>query len=955
MAPNPIVELEKLGQSIWYDNIRRMFIKTGDLKKKIDEDDLRGVTSNPAIFEKAIAGSTDYKEALQELAAKGMSTNDIYEQMAVEDIKMAADILRPVYDKTKGVDGYVSFEVSPLLASDTAGTIAEARRLWKWLDKKNVMIKVPATPEGLPAIEQLISEGINVNVTLIFSEDAYIKVAEAYIKGLEKRAAAGNPVDHVASVASFFVSRIDSNVDNQLGMRMRRSTDQKEIDKLSSLLGKVAIANAKMAYQKFKKIFGDKRFAALKAKGARVQRQLWASTGTKDPNYSDVLYVESLIGPDTVNTVPPATYTAYRDHGKWALTLESDLDGAKNTLAQLKEAGISLEAVTAQLLDEAVKAFADPFEKMMKAIEEKRAAAVSSIVDRQSFSLGNFVPTVEAAMKLFNDRDYVRRLWRKDATEWKEDPVHQKSIQNALGWLHVAETNLEQADDLKAFADRVRQDGFESVMLLGMGGSSLCPEVFRRTFGQIKGYPKLLVLDSTDPATVQSMEGAVDVGKTLFIVSSKSGTTIEPHMFYQYFFDKVSKVKPDRPGANFVAITDPDSKLEKIAKEKQFRRVFRNPADIGGRYSALSYFGLVPAALMGIDVKELLERAVRAEHACERYVPTEENPGARLGAVVGGLAKYGRDKVTFVTPPPIDSLGLWIEQLIAESTGKEGLGILPVAGEPLGDCSVYGNDRLFVYISTQDSPGAEIEAKLKALQEAGHPVVRQVMRDPLSLGREFFLWEVATALAGSIIGIDPFDQPNVQESKDNTNAFLDVFKKEGRLPDQEVLWEGDGCKIYCDAATKAALQKDGASLSDMMKAHLSRTKSGDYVALTAYIQENDTNENLLQDIRTHLRDALKTATTTGYGPRFLHSTGQLHKGGGANGVFIQITQDETADLPIAGEPFTFGILKQAQALGDFQSLSNRGRRAIRFHVGKDVSEGLNKLLQAVRSAFPKHN
>ncbi len=957
MAANPIVELEKLGQSIWYDNIRRMMLTTGDLKKRIDEDDLRGVTSNPAIFEKAISGSTDYKEALQELAAKGMSTNDIYEQMAVEDIQMAADILRPVYDKTKGIDGYISLEVSPLLASDTPGTIAEARRLWKWLDKKNVMIKVPATPEGLPAIEQLISDGINVNVTLIFSEDAYIKVAEAYIKGLEKRTAAGNPVDHVASVASFFVSRIDSNVDNHLGMRIRRSTDQKEIDKLSSLLGKVAIANAKMAYQRFKKIFGDKRFAALRAKGARVQRQLWASTGTKDPNYSDVLYVEALIGPDTVNTVPPATYDAYRDHGKWALTLESDLNGAKDTLAHLKEAGISLEAVTAQLLDEAVKAFADPFQKMMKAIEEKRAAAVASIVDRQTFTLGNFVPTMESTMKLIHDRDYVKRLWQKDPTVWKEDPVHQRVIRNALGWLHVAETHLEQADDLKAFADRVKGDGFESVMVLGMGGSSLCPEVFRRTFGAIKGYPKLHVLDSTDPATVRSMEAAVDVAKTLFIVSSKSGITTETRMFFQYFYDRVSKVKSERPGANFIAITDPGSPLEQIARDKKFRRIFQNPADvdIGGRYSALSYFGLVPAVLMGVDIKELLERAVRAAHACEHYLPTEENPGARLGAAIGGLAKYGRDKVTFIAPAPIDSLGLWIEQLIAASTGKDGLGIVPVAGEKLGDPSVYGNDRLFAYLSTQNSSSAEIEAKLSALQEAGHPVIRHVMRDAVSLGREFFLWEFATALAGAVIGINPFDQPNVQESKDHTNALLDTFKKEGRLPAQEVLWEGDGCKIYGDAATKTALQKGGANLSDMMKAHLSRAKSGDYVALTAYIQENDSNENLLQNIRTHLRDSLKAATTTGYGPRFLHSTGQLHKGGGANGVFIQITQDETADLPIAGEPFTFGILKQAQALGDFQSLSNRGRRAIRFHLGKDVSDGLNKLLEAVRSAFPKHN
>ena len=633
MVSNPLVDLQKLGQSIWYDNIRRALILTGDLKQKIEQDDLRGVTSNPAIFEKAIAGSTDYKDALQSLAAKGKSSMDIYEDLAVDDVQMAADIFLPVYERTAGLDGYISLEVSPLLATDTAATIAEARRLWNRLDRKNVMIKVPATPEGVPAVEQLIADGINVNVTLIFSQDAYEKVASAYIKGLQKRAAEGKPLEHIASVASFFVSRIDTAVDNQLSFKIRHSTDHAEIALLTSLLGKIAIANAKNAYQVFKEIFKEPGFKALQAKGARVQRQLWASTGTKDPKYSDVLYVDNLIGPDTVNTVPPATYTAYRDHGHPRLTLEENLEDARSALRSLEQTGISLSQVTSQLLDEAVKAFVDPFNKLLQAVEEKRIAAASSIVDRQTVSLGNFSKTVDNALKLNKDRDYVRRLWRKDPTVWKEDPAHQKIILNSLGWLSVAETMLEQVKDLKAFTDRVRKDGFQDVMLLGMGGSSLCPEVFRRTFGQISGYPRLLVLDSTDPETVRHMEKSVDVAKTLFIVASKSGTTTEPHVFCQYFFDRVSKVKQDRPGANFIAITDPGSLLEQIATDLRFRRIFQNPADIGGRYSALSYFGIVPAALMGVDIEELLERAVRAANACERFIAVEENPGARMGAI----------------------------------------------------------------------------------------------------------------------------------------------------------------------------------------------------------------------------------------------------------------------------------------------------------------------------------
>lgn len=959
MASNPLVDLQGLGQSVWYDNIRRALILRGDLQRMIDEDGLRGVTSNPAIFEKAIGGSTDYNDALRDLAAQGKSVDEMYEALVIEDIQMAADLFRPVYEKTNGLDGYVSLEVSPRLAHDTAGTVSEAKRLWQHLDRKNVLIKVPATPEGLPAIEQLIAFGMNINVTLIFSQEVYEQVINAYLTGLERRAAEGKPLDHIASVASFFVSRIDTAVDHLLEFRIRRSTDEEEKAKLSSLLGTVAIANAKVAYQEFKKIFSSPRFRALEGKGARVQRPLWASTGTKNPNYSDVLYVESLIGSNSVNTIPPATFKAFRDHGRVSRTLEEDVEGARRTLATLSEVGISLREVTAQVLDAGVKVFVEPFEKLMKAIEQKRDASIGSILDRQPVALGTYAPAVEEVIKRMDGQHFLRRLWHKDASLWKDEPAHQKIIRNALGWLTVAETMLEQVDELRASAERARNDGFQSVMVLGMGGSSLCPEVLRRTFGRIEGYPQLWVLDSTDPATVRSMEQAVDIAKTLFIVASKSGTTTEPLMFYQYFFDKVSQVKPDRPGAHFIAITDPGTPLEDIARQKQFRRVFLNPADIGGRYSALSYFGLVPAALMGLDVKELLERTVDAAEACDGCVPTDRNPGARLGAILGELARQGRDKVTFITARPIDSLGLWIEQLIAESTGKEGRGILPVAGEPLGGPSVYGDDRIFVYVATGDGSDPDTEAQLGALEAAGHPVVRHVIRDALSLGREFFLWEVATALAGALLRINAFDQPNVQESKENTKHLLEVHRNEGRLPEQEILVEGDGCRIYCDAQTRTALhqlsqrrKEAPGSLAAYVGAHLARAGAGDYVALTAYIQETAAHEALLQAIRTHIRNTLKTATTVGYGPRFLHSTGQLHKGGPDSGVFIQITADDAFDLPIPGEPYTFGVLKKAQALGDFQSLSNRRRRAIRFHMGQDVAAGLRTLLSAVQEALP---
>ena len=950
MSENILVELQKTGQSIWYDNVRRALIDNGDLASKIKDDDLRGVTSNPAIFEKAIVGSTDYDQAMRELIAAGKSVDEIYEALVIEDIQRVADLLKPVYDRTKRIDGYVSLEVSPLLAHDTGNSIAQARRLWSTLNRPNVMIKIPATPAGIPAVRTLIADGININVTLIFSQETYDQVAEAYISGLEQRHASGGALDHIASVASVFVSRVDTLIDSQLEFRMRRSTDDKEKAELSALLGKAAIANIKLLYQRFKETFNNERFAKLRAAGAQVQRPLWASTGTKNPAYPDTYYVDELIAPNTVNTVPPATYTAVRDHGKTAVTIEKDLDGARATIAKLAEIGIDLAQVTQQLQDEGVAQFMASFDTMTGSITAKQAAITSGVLERMKAELGSYTDDVKAALKKMESESWIRRIWRKDATLWKDDEAHKKIIANALGWVTVVDQLVEHAGELAAFSQRVRNDGFTDVMLLGMGGSSLCPEVFRRTFGKKEGFPTLHVLDSTDPATVKSFEERVDLPHTLFAVASKSGTTTEPLMFYKYFFNRIREIKGDRAGENFVAITDPGTLMEEMAKGDSFRRIFLNPPDIGGRYSALSYFGMVPASLQGFDFKTLLDRADRALHACMHYVPAEDNPAARLGSILGTLTNAGRDKLTLSIAPEIASLGLWIEQLIAESTGKEGKGIIPIAGEMLGAPGVYGNDRLFVHIGV-GAPAADTDSKLRALEAAGHPVVRRRLNDLLDVGEEFYLWEMATAVAGAIIGINSFDQPNVQESKDNTKHFLEVYKKNGSLPDQELGSEGRGLKAYCDAETIAELGS-GVSIEGFVTAHLSRAHASDYIAMLDYIMETPEHEDLIQAIRTHLRDALHVATTTGYGPRFLHSTGQLHKGGPASGVFIQVTADNVVDVPLPNEAFTFSVLKQAQALGDFQSLASRHRRAIRLHLGTDVAAGLATLLQIVQKAFP---
>jgi glucose-6-phosphate isomerase len=557
---------------------------------------------------------------------------------------------------------------------------------------------------------------------------------------------------------------------------------------------------------------------------------------------------------------------------------------------------------------------------------------------------------VSETLKRADAEQWTRRFWHKDAALWKSEVDHQKIIKNALGWVAVIEEVSGAADDLALFSASIRNAGFKHTMVLGMGGSSLCPEVFRRTFGKQIGYPELLVLDSTDPATVAAFEAKIDLAKTLFIVASKSGSTVEPLMFYKYFFNRVREVKGEQAGENFVAITDPGTKMEQMAKDDNFRRIFLNPPDIGGRYSALSFFGMVPAALQGFDFRTLLNRANHAMHTCAPMLPAVDNQAAKLGAIIGTLSNEGRNKLTLSIAPEIASLGLWIEQLVAESTGKEGKGVLPVAGEPLGAPDVYGNDRLFVHISV-GKVDPETDARLKALEAAGHPVVRRVLNDTLDLGEEFYLWGVATAIVGKIIGINPFDQPNVQESKDNTVRLLDEFKQNGKLTEQPLAAEGKGLRILCSDETIKRLGS-GSPVESFIGAHLKRAGAGDYVALCDYIQETDEHEALIQAIRTHVRNALRVATTTGYGPRFLHSTGQLHKGGDDHGVFIQITADDVKDMPLPGEPFGFSILKQAQALGDFASLASRNRRAIRVHLGADIAAGLRALLDIVQSQLP---
>jgi transaldolase / glucose-6-phosphate isomerase len=941
MFKNPLVRIQDFGQSIWLDFIRRGMLTCGELKQLIEEDGLRGVTSNPAIFEKAISGSKDYLAAVGSLALEGKKSEEIYEALAIEDVQQAADDFRPVFDETDGRYGFVSLEVSPRLARDTPGTIKEARRLWAALDRPNVFIKVPATKEGLPAIQQLISEGINVNVTLLFGLERYRAVTDAYIAGLEHRAAAGKPIDRIASVASFFLSRIDLLVDPLLEETIKQGGRQAGI--AGSLRGEVAIASAKIAYQIYKEVFSAERFQKLATQGARSQPVLWASTSTKNPSYSDVKYVEALIGQDTINTLPMETLDAYRDHGDPASRLEQGVDKARKVLDMLPQVGIDLMKVTQQLEDEGVEKFVQPFDRLMTALEEKRKEALAEPVDVQELHLGSYKGKVEARMSELESSSFGKRLWRKDASLWKHDPEAQKMICRSMGWLHVARKMVDHVPHLEEFATQVIETGFRQVVHMGMGGSSLAPLVFQESFPTGRHGLPLRILDTTDPATILKIEREVPLADTLFIVATKSGTTAEPLAFGDYFYDKVKSLKGDRAGENFVAITDPGSPLVDLALTRNFRRTFLNFEDIGGRYSALSYFGLLPAALKGIDVAELLERALRMAHACASAIPVKENPGLALGTLVGELAAKGLDKLTFLVPESLSSLEMWLEQLLAESTGKEGKGILPVAGELPGEPTTYGNDRTFVYIKLEDTTDKYLEEKVSGLIAAGRPVITIRLKDLLDLGQEFLRWEIATATAGGVLGINPFDQPNVKESKDNTNRLLKQVEQTGTLPQEK--------PALVDGPLQFFANEGATNAKGLFSKLFGAVRPGDYVALQAYLTEGPEVNSALQDLRMLLRDRLHLATTLGYGPRFLHSTGQYHKGGPNSGLFLQLTSEDLEDAAVPGRPYTFGLLKRAQALGDLEALRKHNRRAVRVDLGKDLLAGLAALKDAVQAAI----
>lgn len=872
--------LHDQGVSIWLDNIRRNMLNNGKLERYIHENSVTGLTSNPTIFEHAIAAGDDYDETIRRhLNEASADFESIFFELALEDLTRAADLFALTYKQTNASDGFVSLELSPELADKTQASIEQARELAGRANRPNLLIKVPGTPAGIPAIEQLIYEGIPVNVTLLFSAKQYEAAAEAYLRGLERRHEENLPL-RVPSVASLFISRWD------------KATEGKLPQDLQNQLG---IAVGRQAYCLYSKILQSARWKKLAEAGALPQRLLWASTGTKDPSLPEDYYVAGLTAMRTVNTMPEETLLAFAKSGRPGDPLPSDSDErSESTLKAISEAGIDVAALATQLQEEGKRKFSVSYHDLLARIE-KKISQLRETDEPEQEHLGDLDPEVQQTRSALLENNAVERIWRKDHTLWNPDPTE---ISNRLGWLDSPRQMLDELPRLHQFVDGLRQDGFTHVLWSGMGGSSLFPQVMQRSFPDASGLA-MTVLDTSNPVTIRTAAENIPAGKTLYVFASKSGGTLETRSHLDYFWSL------DPTPSRYAVVTDKGSELAKIGSERNFREVFYNNPDIGGRYSALSHFGLVAAALLGIDIRELLTRAQQMMLACGAERSTELNPGLLFGSAIGTLAKAGKEKLTLILPAEIESFGMWLEQLIAESTGKQDIGILPIAGEPIGRPEAYGEDRTFVCLGGESDRG-----ELGSLRAAGHPVIHLPFVDRYSIGAECFRWEFAIAVAGKVLGINPFNQPNVEAAKKAAGQVL----SEG-LPDIPV--------TPCSTAFK-------------------QIHHGDYVALQAYLDLHSPQYSKLEQLRVQLRDHYQVGTTIGFGPRYLHSTGQLHKGGKANGVFLQVIDDLKPDLEVPGRQYTFGQLFEAQAAGDYMALKDRNRRVYRVALS-DLLQSSNDL------------
>lgn len=932
MTASSLEQLRAQGQSVWCDGLRRLQLDTGDLEQQIQAG-LAGVLSVPEVLRLAILAGQEYDQGL---GPPGSQEKAVLEAVRLEDAARAADLLRPIYQSTHGADGYVSVWLDPELVEDAEAMVEQASRLLEQVDRPNLMIDVPATPAGLQAMRRLVAMGHHVNATQVFSVELYQQVAEAHVQGMIDFAGNGGDPAAPACVVTMRLNVLDNKVDRILAAL--------GADGLQAALlrGRSGIALARATHAHRREIYRRSEWSRLAEAGARIQRLLFAGTLPLDPDLPETHFLQATVGPETVCAVSADGWEALRRWGGGPPTLEEGLEGTQQRMQALSDLGVNMAEVGRELKRECLAAARQEHTDLLQAIRDRREGLASGWRPVQAM-LNGMQQAVEAGLGKLETERVLPRIWQRDHTVWHPDPTE---ISNRLGWLRAADIMQAQCYRLDSLAAAFRADGYRRVVLLGMGGSSLAPEMLSRIFGTREGYPQLSVLDSTVPDTIHALADELDLPRTAFIVSSKSGTTQETLSLFKFFYRRIVQAQGEwRAGEHFLIITDPGSPLATLAERLHLRAALLNDPNLGGRYSALSYFGLAPAAVTGVDVGRVLDRARQAASGSERWAPAADNPAARLGTILAEAARAGRDKLTLVTSSGLESIGDWVEQLIAESTGKRGTGILPVVGEAPGSAEVYGQDRLFVQLQLSDQPTAKPPAA-----PVGHPAVQLALRDTFDLGAQFFLWEMATAVAGHLLSINPFDQPNVEAAKALARQVVEMRRSQAPPPEEPPAAIGDGLALYSGSSE---LPGNGASVPSILSDFLAGAQPGGYLALQAYLQPTPAVVSALGVLRRELRDRTRLAITLGYGPRYLHSTGQLHKGDAGKGLFLQFTANDRIDLDIPDEPdadeasLTFGALKVAQAQGDRLALLQAGRQVIRVHLGSDPAAGLERLRAAL--------
>ncbi len=910
MKVNPLKKSRKKWQSLWLNYLRRSLFEGGRLRDLIEEG-VSGIMGNFSLMRRVIAQSYDYEEDLKHFLSfePRSSSQALYEKLSLEDVRLAADFFFRIYEESEGEDGFVGVDLDPHVYQEEGRGIEEARRILREINRPNVMIKIPATREGLSLFESLISEGISVNVTHIFSLAHYEEVAKAYLRGIEKCQRA----ERVISLASFSLISLESRVDEELKIIKK--------EEALALRGKVAFALAKLILKKEKEIVEGGEWRKARERGARALRIMWVEAMRKDASYPELYYFERLIDRETGFILSPSALEAFRKVGKRKVSLEKEMGGEEALIEKLGSLGINLQQIGEELQKKELESLRHSFDLLLIALEEKMHSG--DRLKRLEFALSNYQLKTEERVSEWKMKGISPRLWRKDLTLWVRKRVSE--AEGRLGWLGLPQEMEGKLERLEEFSSRVRERGIKGVIVLGMGGASLAPEVFSKVFGKAEGYPELLIFDSTHPQAVLSLEKNLDLSQTLFIISSKSGTTLETLSLFRYFWEK-ARLKIPEPGRNFVAITDKGTPLHKLAEERKFWEVFNPRKDVGGRYSAFSEFGLLPAACSGVEVRKLVENGLIAAESSAFCVPEDKSTAFFLAASLAEIASE-RDKLTFLASSSLRSFPNWLEQLIAESTGKEGKGIIPVVDEPEVSCAEYGKDRFFVFFVLEEEGKEETVKKLREMESLHHPWILLKLKNKYELGGEIFSWEIAVALACSALGVNPFDQPDVELTKEYTQRMMDWEKREGKGEERILEFSID----------------EPEKLSQALRRWLGEIEEGDYLSLHAYLPPSPLNERFLQSLRLKLLKKSGLATTLGFGPRFLHSTGQLHKGGPNKGLFLQIVDEPEEEVKIPETDYSFRKLIKAQAKGDYQALKKRGRKVFRVNLKQDVFEGLKTL------------